>query len=82
MGRSAAHRRPCEAARRIVDIDDQFARDDAIGESDNSRPLFEARVRNEPSREAGMQGADIANRRPNFLGPNIDPKFPSYRRHL
>jgi hypothetical protein len=53
---------------RVVAIDQQFARDGAVGEGHDARLAVETRVERESRRQPPMHGAEIAHRGPDIPG--------------
>jgi hypothetical protein len=65
-------RRPHEPASLLVDIDNQFAYDEAIRESHQAGLLIKADVSDKPGSEAPMNSAYIPKRVPNGRRIRID----------
>ena len=72
-----------QATRRAlgVDVDDQLARDHAVGEGDDARARLEPAVGDEAGRQARVQRADVGERVPDFGRWPRDDDFTMDRRH-
>src|SRR5260221_13467505 len=68
-------RRVGKPARLVVNVDDQLAYHRTVPESDDPGVSFEAGIDDEAWREALVDRADIANRRPNDLRAGLDQDF-------
>ena len=64
MREPAADDRPGDAPRFGIDVDDQLARDHAVGEGDDARARLEPAVGDEAGRQPRVQRADVGERVP------------------
>ena len=56
----------------IVNVDDTFAHDLTVGESDEPRIPVELRIHDELARKSRVDGADVTDCSPNMLGRGVD----------
>ena len=61
-----------QPARLIVEVDEQFARDRAVGERDDPGVAVEPRADDEPGGQTLVDGAHVAHRLPHVLGARLD----------
>src|SRR5262249_20811979 len=79
--RSAA-RRPDKATFGLVDGDDQLAHDHTVAERHDTRTRLEMCVGYEPWHQAGVKGANIAQRVPDVVRGCLGENFLAYRGHF